>query len=281
MPLESLVPMLGRAQSEGFAVGAFDILTLEGAEAVLEVAEEEHSPVILAVAEQHLDVVRLETISHCLVAMARRSTVPVCLHLDHGVTLPTIMRALRAGFSSVMFDGSALSFEENSSRTAELVEICRPVGVSVEAELGHIGDPGQDVVTEDMLTSVAEAQAFVGQTGVDALAVAIGTVHGLYRSEPRLSFDRLRGLREAVDVPLVLHGGTGLSAEDFRRCVEGGITKINFYTGIAVAVCRELRTLLTDQPDLYDYGKVVHCERAAVKGVVREHIRIFGSAGRA
>ena len=281
MPLESLAPMLKHARNESFAVGAFDILTLAGAEAVVEVAEEERSPVILAIAEQHLGTVRLETITHSLVAMASRATVPVCLHLDHGVSFPTIMRALRSGFSSVMFDGSSLSFEENAARTAELVEICRPMGVSVEAELGHIGAPGDEVVTEQMLTRVEEAQAFVARTGVDALAVAIGTVHGLYRSEPRLSFDRLHALREAVDVPLVLHGGTGLSPEDFRRCVEGGITKINFYTGIAVAVCRELRALLADRPDFYDYEEVVQCERAAGKGVVREHIRIFGAAGRA
>lgn len=281
MPLESLAPMLKRARSESFAVGAFDIITLEGAEAVVEVAEEERSPVVLAIAEQHLNVVRLHTITHSLVVMAGRATVPVCLHLDHGVSFPTIMLALRSGFSSVMFDGSALSFEENAARTAKLVEICWPMGVSVEAELGHIGAPGDDVVAEEMLTSVEEAQAFVGRTGVGALAVAIGTVHGLYSSEPRLSFDRLHALREAVDIPLVLHGGTGLSPDDFRRCVEGGITKINFYTGIAVAVCRELRALLADRPDFYDYGTVVECERAAVRRVVREHIRIFGAAGRA
>jgi len=281
MPMEPLLPMLKQAQAAGFAVGAFDILTLEGAEAIVEVAEEERSPVILAIAEQHLEVVHLDTISHSLLAMARQATVPVCLHLDHGAGFPTIMRALRAGFSSVMFDGSALSFEDNCARTAKIVEICRPLGVSVEAELGHIGGPGREVVTEEMLTSVSEARAFVGSTGVDALAVAIGTVHGLYRGEPRLNFDRLHALRDAVDAPLVLHGGTGLSPEDFRRSIEGGIAKINIYTAVAVAVCQGLRALLTDEPGLYDYGKVVQRERAAVKEVVREHIRIFGSSGRA
>lgn len=285
MALVNLKEVLWDAYQRKYAVGSFNVINMEFLEAIIEAAEQKLSPVILAIAEVHFKYVNIENITPAIREVARRARVPVVVHLDHGTTLEAIIRALRAGFTSVMFDGSLLSFEENVRRTKEIVNICHAVGVTVEAELGHVtggegGEGGtQAVKPEDLYTRVDEAEEFVRRTGVDALAVAIGTVHGIYKAEPRLDFDRLAKINEALRIPLVLHGGTGLSTKDFRQAISLGVAKINFYTGMSVAACNAIRNTLKQKPDTIDFPALMQECKKSIQQVVAENMEIFMSAG--
>lgn len=193
------------------------------------------------------------------------------------------MRALRAGFTSIMFDGSRLPFEQNLATTSEVVKMCHAVGVTVEAELGHIGGAEAQAstskqVSEELFTKVNEAEEFVRRTGVDALAVAVGTAHGLYQGKPQLDFERLDNLNRTLKMPLVLHGGTGLSIEDFRKAITLGVAKINFYTGMAVVACEAIRQRLDKGFQCVDFPGLLSEAKDAVIRVVEEQMEIFMSA---
>jgi fructose-bisphosphate aldolase class II len=283
MPLVNFKDVLDDAYRQKYAVGSFNVINMEFLEAIIEAAEGKRSPVILSIAEVHFKYVTLEHITPAIKYVAHRASVPVVLHLDHGESFEAIMRALRAGFTSIMFDGSRLPFEQNLATTSEVVKMCRAVGVTVEAELGHVGGAeaqaiGGDRVREELFTRVDEAVEFVRRTGVDALAVAVGTAHGLYRGKPQLDFERLDKLNRALKIPLVLHGGTGLSIEDFRTAISLGVAKINFYTGMAVGACEAARQHLEKDRQCLDFPGVLREAKEAVRRIVEEQMEIFMSA---
>lgn len=285
MALVSLKDVLTDARAKSYAVGSFNVVDLVSLEAILETAEELQSPVILAIAEVHFKYVNLENITPAIKEVARRSSTPAILHLDHGESFEAIMRALRAGFTSIMFDGSKLSLDENIRQTAAIVKMCHAVGVTVEAELGHIGGAeggsgGAVPPPEEFYTKVDEAVRFVKETNVDALAVAIGTAHGLYKGKPQLDFERLKALNAALGIPLVLHGGTGLSNEDFHKCIDNGVAKINFYTGMSVSATERIKDKLKASPESYDYPGLLLEAKAGIRQTVGEQISIFRSRGK-
>ncbi|OQB22214.1 MAG: D-tagatose-1,6-bisphosphate aldolase subunit GatY [candidate division BRC1 bacterium ADurb.Bin183] len=284
MALVNLRDILADARANKYAVGSFNVVDLASLEAILEAAEFMQSPVILSIAEVHFKYVNLENITPAIKEVARRCSCPVALHLDHGESFEAIMRALRAGFTSIMFDGSKLAFDENIRQTAAIVKMCHAVGVTVEAELGHIGGAeggsgGAVPPPEEFYTKVDEAVRFVKETKVDALAVAIGTAHGLYKGKPQLDFERLKALNAALNIPLVLHGGTGLSNDDFARCIENGVAKINFYTGMSVAATERIKDKLKSSPESYDYPGLLLEAKAGICRTVSEQIDIFRSKG--
>jgi len=262
-------------------VGAFNVVSLESLQAILEAATQMRSPVILNVAEVHFKYVDLETIAPVIRRAAEKAAIPAALHLDHGVSFEAIMRALRAGFTSVMFDGSTLPYEENVQQTREIVKMAHAIGVTVEAELGVVGGAeGSSEATDDrgMLTDPKQAEDFVKRTKVDALAVAIGSAHGLYRAKPKLDFKRLAEIRDATGIPLVLHGGSGIPDEDFKRAIELGICKINVYTEMAQIASHRIRGILDKDPSFISFPDLLIAAREAMRDLVMEKIKVFGTA---
>ncbi len=260
----------------GYAVGLFNTVNLEMARGVLAAAEEQNAPVIIGTAEVLLPYGPLEELSWLLLPMARRAKVPVVVHLDHGLHYETCRRALELGFTSVMYDCSTDPYEENVRKVREMVELAHSYGATVEAELGHVGDnPAEDsapVSPEACYTSPEEARDFVEKTGVDALAVAVGTAHGAYRFPPKLDFDRISRIAQAVHVPLVLHGGSGLSDDDFREAIRRGIAKVNIFTDINVAGAQAARQNDRSGCGLTD---LIPGEVEAMKEAVLTKLRLF------
>lgn len=284
MAMVSLKSLLEAAAAGDYAVGAFNCNNMEIVQAIIGAAERENSPVIIQASQGALKYAGLEYITALVQTAAAKSSIPAALHLDHGTSFTQVMQCIRAGFTSVMFDGSALLLEENIAITRRIVEVAHAVGVSVEAELGRI--PG----TEDEL-SVGEQQAFftdpdqarefVAATGVDALAVAIGTAHGHYRGEPKLDFPRLSRIAGEVPVPLVLHGSSGVPDASVRQAVSLGIRKINIDTDIREAFTASLREVLATEATQTDPRKILGPAREAAEEVIRQKMRVFGCAGRA
>lgn len=279
--LVTLREVLSDAQKNHYAVGLFNTVNQEMLRAVLAAAEEEKSPVIIGTAEVLLPYGSLELIAPSMLEQAKRASVPVVVHFDHGLSFEATVKALHLGFSSVMFDGSTYSYDENIVRTREIVNIAHAIGASVEAELGHVG--GSENTTsddyEEMYTDPLQAVDFLQKTGVDALAVAIGTAHGQYKIKPNLDMERLKMIREKVNTPLVLHGGSGLSDEDFKNCIQAGIAKVNIFTDLTLAAMNSLKTelLIEDRTYLDLINKTVD----AIKAEAVKKIRLFGSNGRA
>jgi ketose-bisphosphate aldolase len=281
--LLSLEEILAQPQREGWAVPAFDAINHETVLAALDSSAMERAPVIVMILPIHTPQEHWPGLIALVKAEAQRVGVPVCLQLDHAATLEEVHAALDVGFSSVMIDGSKLPLEDNIAFTRKAVVAAHARGVGVEAELGHVG--GGDEVPEHVeattsLTRVEEAAEFVRRTGVDALAVSIGTVHGLYQGEPDLDFDRLEALRQVVDVPLVMHGGSGTPDADIQRAVAGGICKINIWTELALAFSASLLASL-DSPQ---GGRHLHATLAAARlrtqVAAQEKHRLLGSSGR-
>ena len=280
--LVNMKEMLEKAQREQYGVGFFNAVNVEMARAVIETAEEMRAPVIVGTAEVLLPAMPLERVAEYLVPMAEKASVPVAVHYDHGLTFEKCMEALKLGFSSVMYDCSTASYRENVERVAEMVRICHAMGATVEGELGHVGDnegAGKLENPSDYYTDPAVAADFVRETGVDALAVAVGNAHGDYRFPPKLDFDRITAIREATGTPLVLHGGSGLSDDDFREAVRRGVCKINIFTDLDKAGKAGIEKGL--QSGAASMMGLIPFEIEAMKEVVREKIRLFGSAGRA
>jgi len=282
--LRKLSFVLRRAMKEGYAVGAFNIINLEFLEAIIKAAKRKQAPVILNIAEVHLPYINLEYMVYLVKEIASREKIEIVLNLDHGQSLDIIKQCIHMGFTSVMYDGSHLSLAENIRHTREVVALCRAADVSVEAELGAVGGSEggglEGVADPDRYTDVGEAQYFVNETGIDALAVAIGNAHGKYHGSPQLDFARLRKIKEATGIPLVLHGGSGLSADDFRKAIRFGICKINFFTGMSQAALQTMRDFLLQSGQKYnEYADVMARVKENVSHVVAEQIDIFGSAG--
>ncbi|WP_461370329.1 class II fructose-bisphosphate aldolase [Candidatus Darwinibacter acetoxidans] len=281
MALVTLREVLRDAVAERYAVGSFNAAEHSMAEAILEVSEEKGVPVILSVAEVHFRYMNLERFIPYLRRRIEEMKTPAVLHLDHGASLETIQRGLDLGFSSVMIDASILPFEENVSMTAQVVKLARKYGASVESELGHVAG-GEGNLSEGSeadpgsYTKPEEAARFVKETGVDALAVAIGTVHGPYKGKPNLELELLQKIRAEVDVPLVLHGGSGLSDEQFRSVVACGINKINYFTEGSLAAVEEVRRLLAGGTPL-SYPDLIQAAQRRVREIVEKQIEVFGT----
>lgn len=270
------------AKEGGYGVGFFNAVDVEMARAVIETAEELNAPVMIGTAEILLPTMSLERVAEYLIPMARKASVPVAVHYDHGLTYEGCIHALKAGFSSIMYDCSVCSYEENKARLAEMVKICHAMGVTVEGELGHVGDnegAGKLANPSDYYTDPATAVDFVKSTGVDALAVAVGNAHGDYKFPPKLDFERISAISEDTGLPLVLHGGSGLSDDDFRTAVKKGICKINIFTDLEKAGKAGAEKALAD--GVSSMTKMIPYEIEAMKKVVEEKIRLFGSAGKA
>ena len=274
--------MLLDAQTGHYAVGAFNVENMEFVQAVIEAAEEMKSPVILATSIKTLKYATPETFIAMMNAVAQNASVPVALHLDHAEKHEDVLKALKAGYKSIMFDGSKLDYADNLRQTEEITKICKSYGASVEGELGPVGGkPGDAVTGEDMYTKAADAVDYVKITDVDSLAVAIGTAHGVYKETPKLDYERLQQIRRKLDVPLVLHGASGLTEEQTRECIEKGICKVNISTELRTAWTNELRASLERNLDAIDPKIAGKDAREAVKKVVKEKIRILGSEGKA
>lgn len=273
--LVNLNDVLPRAKEKKYAVGLFNTVNLEMAKGVLAAAAELGSPVIIGTAEVLLPYASLKELSSFLIPMAKEAPVPVVLHFDHGLTLEKVREAMDLGFTSVMYDCSTLDFEGNCRAVAELTKEAHARGVTVEAELGHVGANagGGD---DSIYTQPEEALRFFEQTGVDALAVAIGTAHGAYKSTPKLDIARLKEIAETVNVPLVLHGGSGLSDQDFKNCIENGISKVNIFTDINCAAARAAHDGWTSGAGFTDLMQPI---AEAVKQETIKKMRVFGSAG--
>ena len=274
--LVTLADILAEAERGKYGVGLFNMLNLEMARGIIEAAEEERSPLILGVAEVHLPLIPFEYAALIMNDIAKKATVPVCLHFDHGVDYNKIKAAVDAGFSSVMYDGSSLPYEENIKNTLAVSKMAHAKGVSVEAELGHVGggEGGTDDGVEEMYTKVEQVNDFIDRAEIDALAVAIGTAHGPYKKKPVLDIGRLSEIYKVSSKPLVLHGGSGLSPEQFRATIDNGIRKVNICTEMCVAA-REAYIASKNHEIMFSDAK------EAVKAVVKARMQLFGSSGKA
>lgn len=276
--------MLNKARAEKYAVGAFNCNNMEIVQAIIQAADEERAPVIVQASQGAIKYAGIEYIVAMTRTAASKASVPVALHLDHGTSFEQIMQCIRAGFSSVMFDGSKLPVEENISVTKQVLAASRPAGISVEAELGKIGGTEDDITVDErdaMFTDPREARDFVDNTGVGSLAVAIGTAHGAYKGKPELDFERLSEISSLLDIPIVLHGSSGVPDEDIKEAVSRGICKVNIDTNIRQAFTRKCRQVLEEKPEEIDPRKVLGPAREAAVEIIREKIRVFGSSGKA
>ncbi|MCI5959716.1 MAG: class II fructose-bisphosphate aldolase [Lachnospiraceae bacterium] len=270
------------AKEGKYGVGFFNAVNVEMARAIIETAEELKAPVMIGTAEVLLPAMELDLVANYLIPMAKKATVPVCVHYDHGLTFERCMQAIKLGFTSVMYDCSTAPYEENITKVAEMVKICHAMGVTVEAELGHVGDnagSGKLTNPEDYFTDPDTAVDYVKRTGVDSLAVAVGNAHGDYAFPPKLDFDRIQIISGKTNLPLVLHGGSGLADADFKNAVRLGVSKINIFTdidkagkaGVEAGIAAGERTMMG----------LIPYEIKAMKEVVAEKIKLFGSEGRA
>lgn len=277
--LVNLNEVLKKAQKEKYAVGLFNTTDTDMLQAVIEAAEESNSPVILGTAEVLLPYGELKLIAPSVIAAAKCASVPVVVHYDHGLTFERCLEALKLGFSSVMFDGSAKPYGQNIEETKEIVKIAHAFGASVEGEIGHVGEAAQgDESLENMYTTAAEAKEYLENTGVDALAVAIGSAHGVYKKKPKLNIERLKEIADAVSVPLVLHGGSGLSDDDFKNTIREGIAEVNIFTDLCLAGERAMKDGAEKK---LGYLETRNLKVEYIKEAVKHKMSLFGSVNKA
>ena len=277
--LVDLNAVLKDARVNGYGVGLFNTTDTDMLEAVISVAEELRSPVVIGTAEILLPYGELRLIAPSMVAAAKRASVPVVVHYDHGLTFEKTVEAMDLGFSSVMFDASTLPYAENVAATARIVKLAHSRGVTVEGEIGHVGQADHsDNLQQDLYTTAEEAERFQSETGVDALAVSIGTAHGVYKSTPVLNLERLAEIRARIESPLVLHGGSGLSDDDFRNVIRCGISKVNIFTDLCLAGSRGCDEALKKG---LGYLDMRNYKVETIRKAVADKIRLFGCAGRA
>ena len=281
MPICTLSDVLEPARRERYAVGAFNVENMEMAQAVVEAAEALRSPVILQTTPSTLKHAAPELMAAMVGSLARRAAVPVVFHLDHGSSFQLAARAFRAGYSSVMIDGSKLPLEENIALTASVVRMCAASGIAVEGEIGSIGGKEDDLVGNNIYTDPGQAKRFAEETGIQAMAIAVGTAHGVYKKEPRVDLDRIEAIRTLTDVPLVLHGTSGVPDETVRACIARGICKVNYATDLRIAFTRGIRETLEADPAVYDPKTYTAVGKQYVRRYVEDRIRNCGSAGKA
>jgi fructose-bisphosphate aldolase, class II len=284
MPLVSMNYFLPRAKEEGFAVGQFNMNNLEYVQAITAAGEEVRSPFIFGASEGAIRYMGLNQVVALARIAAEESGLPIALHLDHGSSFEMVVKCIRAGFSSVMFDGSHYPLEENIRLTQKVVEVAHAVGVSVEGELGTIGgvEDDLDVAAEDAaLANPDDAIRFWQETGVDAMAIAVGTAHGMYKGVPKIRYDIIEKVSQNIAVPIVLHGGSGVPDASVQKAISLGVGKINVNTENQVASTERVREMLTKDPAMIDPRKYLGPARAAIKEVVIGKMRLFGSAQQA
>lgn len=269
MSLANMRELLDEARRQGRAVGAFSVSSIEMITGVIRAAEALDTPVILQVAQVRLPWSPLHVLGPAMLSAARAAAVPVAVHLDHGTTVDCIRQALELGFTSVMYDGSRLPMDENIACTREVVALAARYGAAVEAEIGVVGKTESGAALTAVCADPEESLRFARETGVDALAVAIGNAHGVYEGAPRLRFSVLEAMQGRCDTALVLHGGTGISDADFRRCISLGMHKINIATASFMAVHQAAQ-------GTQDYFSMLESMRAAAEAVARHHISVFG-----
>ena len=284
MPLVPLHKALAKALKGRYALGAFNAVSADFLEAILAAAKSERSPVIVNLAEVHFPYLTPERLAPVVKAWIKDCPVDVVLNLDHGKSFESCVRAAKAGFSSVMIDGSSLPYAQNAALTRKVVKHCHAKGVSVEAELGSVGGEEGGVAkvpSSGLFTDPAQAAEFMRATGADALAVAIGNAHGRYQGVPKLDFRRLAQIRRACRAPLVLHGGTGIPAAGFRRAIGMGVAKINYYTGMSQAALAATRKGLEKGGRNYnEYPDLAAAVKSAVRAEVAAQMRVFMSSGK-
>lgn len=287
--LVTLSELLKDAKEGQYAVGAFNVPNLEAIRGVIQAAEELDSPVILQHAEVHENLIGLEEIGPIMLQYARAAKVPVAVHLDHGATFEMCVKAIRMGFTSVMYDASSKEYEVNLAESKEIVKIAHATGVSVEAELGHIftsavgggegrgSDSSEDYEDlEDVYTDPDLAKVFVEETGVDCLAIGFGTVHGIYLKEPKLDLNRISQIKEKIDVPFVMHGGSGVSEENYRIAIKNGICKINYYTYMNKAAGKAVQEdMKNTSGDAVFFDELSLSATAAMKDNAKAAMKIF------
>lgn len=281
MAIVNMKELLINAQQENYCIGAFSIANMEMIMGALKAAEEIRSPIILQIAEVRLKYSPLSLIAPMMIEGARHAEIPVAVHLDHGESLDTIEKALDLGFTSVMYDGSHLPIEENIKNTKKVISMAKKYGAAVEGEIGIIGKKEDGSGNgEALITRVEDAKKFYDETGVDALAIAIGNAHGVYTSEPKLNFTRLKEINNSIKVPLVLHGGSGITEEGFKKSIKYGIKKINVATATFNSVVKSVDKLFksSNEVDYFTYHNNVI--EAAYENV-KKHIKIFGSYNKA
>lgn len=277
--LVNLDYVLKKAQEGNYAVGLFNTIDTDMLEGTLSAAEELKAPIIIGTAEVLLPYGELKLLAPSIIAAAERAEVPVVVHYDHGLTFERCMEALKLGFSSIMFDGSGGDAAKNISDTAQILKIAHAFGATVEGEIGHVGEAAsEDNSSSDLYTTPDEAEEYISKTGIDALAVAIGTAHGNYKTAPKLDLERLRSIHKRVSTPLVLHGGSGLSDDDLRNTVKNGISKINIFTDICSAGTAAMRYGVKNNLPYLDI-RSLRVEK--IKETVKEKIKLFGSSGKA
>ena len=284
MPLVSMNEFLPKAKAGKFAVGQFNMNNLEFAQAITDAAIEEKSPFIFGVSEGALKYMGMEYTVAIAQAAAQKSGLPIALHLDHGSSFEVAMACIRAGFSSVMFDGSHHTYEDNIRLTKEVVRAAHAMGVSVEGELGTIGGVEDDISVDEANAALAkpeEAIRFYEETGVDCLAIAVGTAHGMYKGEVKIHYDIIKQVVAKIPVPVVLHGGSGVPDEMIREAIQAGVGKVNVNTENQVACTAAIREVLGKDANVYDPRKYLTPARNAMKEVVKEKIRLFGSSNQA
>lgn len=284
--LVNMNSVLNPAKREHYAVGLFNAVNLELARGIISAAEALHSPVIMGTAEILLPYGPLEEVSYYLIPMAKKASVPVVIHLDHGLKYETCIRALELGFSSIMYDCSLDSYDENVRKVKEMADIAHSYGATIEGELGQVGnnegsveDSSDIAEPSKFFTDPGMAKDYVEKTGVDSLAIAVGNAHGPYKLPPKLDFERIYSIAQAVDVPLVLHGGSGLTDHDFKRAIQEGISKVNIFTDINVAAAEAVLKNFSD----INKG-IIDLIPAAVEAVKQESIKkmkLFSSDGKA
>jgi len=283
--LVNLNEVLKPAQKGKYAVGLFNAVNLELARGIIAAAEQTGSPVIMGTAEVLFPYGPLEEVSYYLLPMAKKAKVPVVIHLDHGLKKETCLKALELGFTSIMYDCSTDSYDENVRKVKEMADIAHSFGATIEGELGHVGDnegsaEGSSHLADPskFFTDPKMAKDYVQKTGVDALAIAVGNAHGAYKLPPKLDFERIRTIAKTVDVPLVLHGGSGLTDNDFRQAIKEGISKVNIFTDINVAAVKAEFSRFTDM----NKG-IIDLIPAAVEAIKQESMKkmeLFGSVGK-
>lgn len=282
MPLVTSKEMLNNAQKGHYAVGAFNAENMEMVKAIIGAAEELQAPVMIQTTPSTIKYGTVETFYAMVAAEAKKATVPVCLHLDHGNSFELAVQAMNAGYTSVMIDGSHEDFEGNVAVSKKVADVANALGIPVEAELGKVGGKEDDLEADaDTNTDPQEAKEFVERTGVTSLAVAIGTAHGFYVGTPVLDKERVSEIRELVSIPLVLHGASGLSDDDVKECVSRGICKVNFATELRVAYTDACKKLLEEKPETYDPKKLGVVAMAAVKELVKGRMKVCGCDGKA
>ena len=270
------------AQKNGYAVGAFNLNNMEIVQAIIEAAEETNSPVILQASQGGINYAGVEYIAALGKLAGKNASVPVALHLDHGTDFEQIIQCIRHGFTSVMIDASKYPLEENIRITKEIVKIAHAAGVSVEAELGKIGGTEDDITVAEKdatFTDPQEAKRFVEETGVDFLAIAVGTAHGVYKGEPKIDYERIKEIRKVVDVPLVLHGSSGVPEEAIRTAVPLGICKINIDTDLRIKFAEGVKNFIKENPEEIDPRKLLKPAKEGMKEKIIEKMQVFGSAG--